>query len=136
MNPIAKKILFIDDEPGYTRAMTYALEKEGYEVISAANGLQALIKAQKGNPDLIILDVMLPGIDGFEVCSRLRNDPQTSHIPIIMVSAKGQDSDKSTGLKVGALDYLTKPVDNSALLGKIDVFLQGKQHFQQQTSYE
>jgi len=136
VNPIAKKILFIDDEPGYTRAMTYALEKEGYEVISAANGLQALIKAQKGNPDLIILDVMLPGIDGFEVCSRLRNDPQTSHIPIIMVSAKGQDSDKSTGLKVGALDYLTKPVDNSALLGKIDVFLQGKQHFQQQTSYE
>lgn len=126
MNPIAKKILFIDDEPGYTRAMTYALEKEGYEVISASNGLQALIKAQKGNPDLIILDVMLPGMDGFEVCSRLRNDPQTSHIPIIMVSAKGQDSDKSTGLRVGALDYLTKPVDNSALLGKIDVFLQGK----------
>ena len=126
MNPIAKRILFIDDEPGYTRAMTYALEKEGYEVFSASNGLQALIKAQKGDPDLIILDVMLPGMDGFEVCSRLRNDPQTSHIPIIMVSAKGQDADKSTGLRVGALDYLTKPVDNSALMDKVEVFLQSK----------
>jgi len=106
--------------------MTYALEKEGYEVVTASNGLQALIKAQKEGPELIILDVMLPGMDGFEVCSRLRNDPQTSHIPIIMVSAKGQDSDKSTGLRVGALDYLTKPVDNSILMGKVDVFLQNK----------
>lgn len=126
MNPIAKKILFVDDEPGYSRAMTYALQKEGYEVISASNGLLALIKAQKGNPDLIILDVMLPGMDGFEVCSRLRNDPQTAHIPIIMVSAKGQDADKSTGLRVGALDYLTKPVNNSTLMGKVGVFLHGQ----------
>ncbi len=124
MIPIAKKVLFVDDEPGYSRAMTYALEKEGYEVVSASNGLQALIKAQKENPDLIILDVMLPGMDGFEVCSRLRNDPQTSRIPIIMLSAKGQDADKSTGLRVGALDYLTKPVENTSLMEKIQVFLQ------------
>jgi DNA-binding response OmpR family regulator len=67
---------------------------------------------------------MLPGMDGFEVCSRLRNDPQTSRIPIIMLSAKGQDADKSTGLRVGALDYLTKPVENTALMSKIQVFLQ------------
>ncbi|MBT4513215.1 MAG: response regulator [Chloroflexi bacterium] len=104
--------------------MTYTLEKEGYEVVSASNGLQALMKAQKENPDLIILDVMLPGMDGFEVCSRLRNDPQTSPIPIIMLSAKGQDADKSTGLRVGALDYLTKPVENTTLMEKIQVFLQ------------
>ena len=124
MTPIAKKVLFVDDEPGYSRAMTYTLEKEGYEVVSASNGLQALMKAQKENPDLIILDVMLPGMDGFEVCSRLRNDPQTSPIPIIMLSAKGQDADKSTGLRVGALDYLTKPVENTTLMEKIQVFLQ------------
>lgn len=124
VTPIAKKVLFVDDEPGYSRAMTYTLEKEGYEVVSASNGLQALMKAQKENPDLIILDVMLPGMDGFEVCSRLRNDPQTSPIPIIMLSAKGQDADKSTGLRVGALDYLTKPVENTTLMEKIQVFLQ------------
>ena len=124
VTPIAKKILFVDDEPGYSRAMTYALEKEGFEVVTASNGLQALIKAQKESPDLVVLDVMLPGMDGFEVCSRLRNDPQTSHIPIIMLSAKGQDADRSTGLKVGALDYLTKPVENTALMDKIQVFLQ------------
>ena len=124
MTPIAKKVLFVDDEPGYSRAMTYTLEKEGYEVVSASNGLQALMKAQKENPDLIILDVMLPGMDGFEACSRLRNDPQTSPIPIIMLSAKGQDADKSTGLRVGALDYLTKPVENTTLMEKIQVFLQ------------
>jgi len=124
VTPIAKKVLFVDDEPGYSRAMTYALEKEGYEVVSASNGLQALIKAQKENPDLIVLDVMLPGMDGFEVCSRLRNDPQTSRIPIIMLSAKGQDADKSTGMRVGALDYLTKPVENTSLMEKIQVFLQ------------
>ena len=122
VNPIAK-ILFVDDEPGYSRAMTHALQKEGYEVVAATNGLQALIKAQKENPDLIVLDVMLPGMDGFEVCSRLRSDPQTAHIPIIMLSAKGQDSDRSTGLKVGALDYLTKPIENQMLLGKIEDFL-------------
>jgi len=119
VNPIAKKILFVDDEAGYVRAMTYVMEKEGYEVITASNGLQGLIKAQKEKPDLIVLDVMLPGIDGFEVCSRLRSDPRTAGIPIIMLSAKGQDSDKTTGLAVGALDYLTKPIQNSTLLGKI-----------------
>jgi len=109
----------VDDEAGYVRAMTYVMEKEGYEVITASNGLQGLIKAQKEKPDLIVLDVMLPGIDGFEVCSRLRSDPRTAGIPIIMLSAKGQDSDKTTGLAVGALDYLTKPIQNSTLLGKI-----------------
>lgn len=123
VNPIAKKILFVDDEPGYARAVTYVLQKEGYEVITASNGLQGLIKAQKEEPDLIILDVMLPGIDGFEVCSRLRSDPRTSAIPIIMLSAKGQDADRTTGLTLGALEYLTKPVENAVLLNSITAAL-------------
>lgn len=103
------------------------MEKEGYEVITASNGLQGLIKAQKDQPDLIVLDVMLPGIDGFEVCSRLRVDPRTSSIPIIMLSAKGQDSDRTTGLTVGALDYLTKPIQNSVLISKIAAALEKTQ---------
>lgn len=123
MNPIGKKILVVDDESGLLRAVSYLLEKEGYEVVTATNGLQGLIKAQKDRPDLIVLDVMLPGIDGFEVCSRLRADRQTQHIPIIMLSAKGQDSDRMTGLRVGAAAYLTKPVKNASLLGKISSLL-------------
>lgn len=113
----------MDDESGLLRAMSYVLEREGYEVVTATNGLQGLIKAQKEHPDVIVLDVMLPGIDGFEVCSRLRADRQTRNIPVIMLSAKGQDSDRMTGLRVGAAAYLTKPVNNSTLLSKISSLL-------------
>lgn len=123
MSPIGKKVLLVDDESGLLRAMSYVLEREGYEVVTATNGLQGLIKAQKEHPDVIVLDVMLPGIDGFEVCSRLRADRQTRNIPVIMLSAKGQDSDRMTGLRVGAAAYLTKPVNNSTLLSKISSLL-------------
>ncbi len=120
---IAKNILIVDDEAGYTRAVKYALEKEGYNVITASNGLQGLMTAQKEQVDLLILDVMLPGLDGYEVCNRLRSDPSTSNIPIIMLSAKGQDADRTTGLQVGASEYISKPVDNTTLLSKISSWL-------------
>ena len=99
------------------------LEKEGYEVISATNGLVGLRKAGEEKPSLLILDVMLPGLDGFEVCHRLKEDTATTGIPVIMLSAKGQDEDRTTGLKVGASEFFGKPVDRVVFLNKISELL-------------
>ncbi len=123
MVTIPKKILIIEDDPSFSRAITHILEKESYDVISATNGMAGLRMAKSENPDLLILDVMLPGLDGFEICNRLRQDPLTEKLPIIMLSAKGQEIDKTTGLKVGASEYLTKPIDRTLLLEKINSLL-------------
>jgi DNA-binding response OmpR family regulator len=123
---MAKRILLIEDDPSVLRAISYMLEKEGYDVLTAMNGLVGLRKAKEENPDLLVLDVMLPGIDGFEVCHRLRAESQTAQLPILMLSAKGQAADKATGLQVGADEYLTKPVERSVLLSKIEALLVAK----------
>jgi DNA-binding response OmpR family regulator len=116
---ISKRVLIVEDDPSVLRATSYILEKEGYEVQTAQNGLEGLKKARENSPDLLILDVMLPGIDGFEICHSLRGEPHTADLPIVMFSAKGQQSDKETGMKMGADDYLTKPVDRTVLLDKV-----------------
>ncbi len=121
-----KKLLLVEDDPSAVRITTYALEQAGYEVLAALNGQEALRKAQGEKPDLIILDVMLPGVDGFQVCRHLRADPQTAQIPILMLSAKAQQADVDTGLKVGADDYLTKPVDLSEVLSRVESLLAQK----------
>lgn len=121
-----EKILIIEDDPGTLRLMVYTLQHEGYQVITAANGLDGLKKALKEKPGLVMLDVMLPGIDGFEICHRLRDDPQTSHLPILMLSGKAQEIDKATGLKVGADDYLTKPVSPSEATSRVRTLLAQK----------
>jgi DNA-binding response OmpR family regulator len=108
------------------RYLTHILEKEGYEVISSSNGLFGLRKAKEENPSLLLLDVMLPGLDGFEVCHRLREDPSTAKVPVIMLSAKGQDTDKATALKVGANEFYAKPADRVTLLAKITELLNTK----------
>jgi two-component system alkaline phosphatase synthesis response regulator PhoP len=123
---ISKRILIVEDDPSVLRATSYILEKEGYEVISAQNGLEGLKMAKDSNPDLLLLDVMLPGIDGFEICHSLRGEPKTADLPILMFSAKGQESDKATGLKVGADEYITKPVDREVLLSKVAAWLLAK----------
>jgi DNA-binding response OmpR family regulator len=123
---ISKRILIVEDDPGVLRATSYILEKEGYQVLTAQDGLEGLKKARGDNPDLLILDVMLPGIDGFEICHSLRGEPKTAGLPILMFSAKGQESDKATGLKVGADEYLTKPVDRTVLLDKVADLLAAK----------
>ena len=120
------RILIIEDDPSFLRAVSHIVEKEGYEVITASNGMTGLRMAKEENPDLLILDVMLPGIDGFEIASRLRSEPQTAELPIIMLSAKGQDADKTTGMNVGVNEYLTKPVDRTVLLEKITSLLAAK----------
>ena len=120
---ISKKILIVEDDPSFSRAINHIIQKEGYDVITASNGMTGLRMAKEDNPDLLILDVMLPGLDGFEICNRLRHEPQTAKLPIIMLSAKGQEADKTTGLKVGANEYLTKPVDRVVLLEKLTSLL-------------
>ncbi len=123
MVKITKRILSIEDDPSFSRYLSYMLTKEGYEVLTATNGLTGLRKAEEEDLDLILLDVMLPGLDGFEVCHRLRAEAKTAHIPVLMLSAKGQDSDKVTGLRVGANEFLNKPIDREVLLAKIKEYL-------------
>jgi DNA-binding response OmpR family regulator len=120
---IAKRILIIEDCPSFSRAINHIVDKEGYDVSTASNGIAGLRMVKENPPDLLILDVMLPGLDGFEICSQLRTDESTAKLPIIMLSSKGQETDKTMGLKVGANEYLTKPVDRTLLLEKITSLL-------------
>jgi len=120
---MSKTILVIEDDPIALRFARYTLLQEGYEVITAPNGLEGLRKALTDNPDLIILDIMLPGIDGFEICHRLRAEPQTARTPILMLTSKAQESDRQTGFKVGTDDYLTKPALPSEIVQRVQALL-------------
>jgi len=123
---VNKKILVIEDDPSALRLIKYTLQQEGYEVLTVPDGLKGLRKARSEPPDLIIIDIMLPGIDGFEVCHRLRVEPQTARLPILMVSAKSREIDKATGLAVGANDYISKPADPSEIIRRVEGLLAGK----------
>ncbi len=123
---MAKKILIIEDDPAISRLVDYTLRHHGYEVTTATNGLEGIRKAHKEGPDLIILDVMLPGMDGFEICHRLRSEPDTAHLLILMFSAKAQEIDKNTGLKVGADDYLPKPAAPAEIVKRVEKLLASK----------
>jgi two-component system, OmpR family, alkaline phosphatase synthesis response regulator PhoP len=118
-----KKILVIEDDPSTSRLLDYTFRHVGYRVITASNGLEGVRRAQKESPDLVILDVMLPGIDGFEICHRLKQDPATKKMPILMFSAKAQEIDKKTGLKVGADDYLPKPAAPAEIISRVEKLL-------------
>jgi len=123
---MSKKILVIEDDPSTLRLIKYTLQQEGYQVLIAPNGLEGLRKAKNEEPDLIILDVLLPGIDGFEICHRLRAEPQTARLPILMLSVKAREIDKATGFKVGADDYITKPADPSEIVSRVESLLAKK----------
>ena len=114
----AKKILVVDDEMHILRIVKYKLESAGYQVLTALNGAEALQIARDERPSLIFLDIMMPGINGYEVCSELKNDPATRDIIIIMLTAKGQESDKIKGLEVGVDEYITKPFSPQDLLDR------------------
>lgn len=118
-----EKILIVDDEKDIVKMLEYNLKKENFRVFSAYNGEKALEAAKKENPDIIILDLMLPGIDGLEVCRILKNDLKTSSIPIIMLTAKSQETDKIAGLELGADDYVTKPFSPKELIARLKAVL-------------
>lgn len=120
---MARKILVVDDEAVLLDTIAYNLEQSGYQVVIASNGVDALEAARQDTPDLVILDIMLPGIDGLEVCRRLRRDDATSTTPIIMLTARSDEIDKVVGLEVGADDYITKPFGRSELLARVRALL-------------
>ncbi|MDH7600131.1 MAG: response regulator transcription factor [Sedimentisphaerales bacterium] len=115
----AKRILIVEDEPDILELLRITLAKEGYDPIFAKTGEQAIELAKKDLPDMVVLDIMLPGIDGLDVCKILRSDPRTSHIPIIMLTARSEEADIVTGLEVGADDYVTKPFSPKVLSARI-----------------
>ncbi len=117
------KVLVIDDEENIIEFIRLGLRYEGFQVESASDGEQGVTAAQRINPDLVILDVMMPGIDGLEVCRRLRANPTTRDVPILMLTAKDEVRDRIIGLKTGADDYLTKPFDFDELLERIRAIL-------------
>ena len=123
---MGKKILIIEDDPIATRLTEYILKKRGYQVLTAPNGLEGLQMAQNERPDLIILNVMLPGIDGLEVCHRLRAESKTAQTPVLMLSGKAQQADIANGLKIGADDYLTKPAAPSEIVSRVESLLKRK----------
>jgi two-component system phosphate regulon response regulator PhoB len=114
-----ENILIVDDEEDVLELVRYNLDKNGYKVETAVTGEEALTKARAKLPDLVILDLMLPGIDGLEVCKKLKSDSKTEHIPIIMLTAKGEESDIVTGLELGADDYVTKPFIPKVLVARV-----------------
>ncbi len=120
---MSKRILVVDDTPDIVQFLTVRLRAEGFETISAYNGVDALELAKREKPDLIILDVMMPQLNGYQVCRRLKKDPELQEIPVIFLTAKDQPSDKFWGLEVGAVDYLTKPVDPRKVAEKVKEIL-------------
>ncbi len=105
------KVLLVEDDPSARRLVEFTLQQEGYEVVTAVNGKEGLEKAQSEQPDVIVMDVMMPQMGGFEACLRLKEIPTTSHIPILVLTAKGQPADRTYSLMAGADDYLAKPAD-------------------------
>ena len=116
-------ILVIDDEADLVELVLYNLRKEGFSVDSASDGESALKKVRKGTYDLLILDLMLPGIQGTDLCRILRNDPKTSSVPIIMLTAKAEEVDRVVGLEIGADDYVTKPFSPRELVARVKAVL-------------
>ncbi len=116
-------ILIVDDEADLIELVSYNLRKEGFVADSASDGEAALAKIRKDTYDLVVLDLMLPGIQGVELCRILRNDPKTANIPVIMLTAKGEEIDKIVGLEIGADDYITKPFSPRELVARVKAVL-------------
>ena len=117
------RILVVDDEIYIVHILDFSLGMEGYEVLTALDGEQALEKARAEKPDLIVLDIMMPKLDGYEVCKAIKSDPETRQIPVILLSAKGRNVDQKLGFDVGADDYITKPFSPRKLVERINQLL-------------
>ena len=122
---MGKSVLLIEDEPNIIEAISYILSKDGWRVASHSNGASAVEEIRRREPDVIILDVMLPGKTGFEVLRELRNEGGLSHIPVLMLTARGQTKDRELAEQVGATDFMTKPFSNSEVLDKVRAMVGG-----------
>jgi twitching motility two-component system response regulator PilH len=114
-----KRVLVVDDSPTDTHLISTMLQKNGFTVLTAASGQEAIAKAKQDKPDLILMDIVMPGMSGFEATRTIAKDPETASIPIIIISTKGQETDKVWGLRQGAKDYIVKPVNEKVLMEKI-----------------
>jgi len=123
---MSKKVLIVDDEPNIVAALEYLLQRNGFEVLAASNGDDALRQIDSFAPDLVLLDVMMPRKSGYEVCQRIREHPEWTRIKIVMLSAKGREAEVNKGLSLGADLYITKPFSNADLVARI-VELLGEQ---------
>jgi two-component system alkaline phosphatase synthesis response regulator PhoP len=113
------KVLVVDDEVNITQILEFSIGSEGFEVITAQNGEEAIERARRELPDLIILDIMMPKIDGYEACRILKANPLTKNIPVVLLTAKGRDIDRRLGYEVGATDYIVKPFSPNKLIERI-----------------
>jgi DNA-binding response OmpR family regulator len=118
-----KRILAVDDEPHILKLVVFSLRAGGFEVVEACDGISALEVAEAEQPDLILLDVMMPVLDGYETCRRLKKNPATSEIPVVMLTAKTQLSEQQNGLDCGATDYVCKPFTPKELVAQVRGFL-------------
>ena len=123
----SKKILIVDDEVDLVETIRFPLEGEGFNVLASYDGEDGLNQARKENPDLILLDIMLPKLNGYKVCRLLKFDERYRHIPILMLTAKTQEKDKTLGKETGADEYITKPFDIEELLAKVKSYLSSKE---------
>jgi DNA-binding response OmpR family regulator len=114
-----RKIVIIEDEPDILEVLSYNLRREGFEILTSADGIQGLALVKREHPDLVLLDLMLPGIDGIEICNSIKKNPDTQHTLLIMVTAKGEESDIVLGLGVGADDYISKPFSPKELVARV-----------------
>jgi two-component system alkaline phosphatase synthesis response regulator PhoP len=130
------RILVVDDEIYIVHILDFSLGMEGYEVVTALDGEAALEKVAQQKPDLIVLDIMMPKLDGYETCKALKSQEETRDIPVILLSAKGRNVDQKTGFEVGADDYITKPFSPRKLVERINAILghPNRQDVQQQAS--
>ena len=121
------KILVVDDTPANVKLLADRLSVKGYEIATASNGEEALEQVRAWGPDLILLDVVMPGLNGYDVCRRIRENPAMAMLPIVMVTALDPEEERIKGLEAGADEFLTKPVDFDLLLSSIDQLLKGNQ---------
>jgi DNA-binding response OmpR family regulator len=117
------KVLVVDDEVYILHILDFSLGAEGFDVITAADGEQALSRARSERPDLIVMDIMMPRLDGYETCQRLKTDPATKDIPILLLSARGREEDRKRGMEAGASDYMTKPFSPNKLIARVTEML-------------
>ena len=130
------KVLVVDDEKDITALVAYHLEREGFRVLQAHDGLQALELVKRERPHLLVLDLMLPHLSGLDVCRRLRKDPDTARLPILMLTAKAEETDKVLGLELGGDDYLTKPFGPRELVARVKALIRRSEETQEEEVFK